>query len=265
MLSAAWAGYVPVGIDIKLDALKAARRVLRSHGVCGYVVMADLTSIPFGEATIDSAFSYSVLQHTHRSRARRCIDDVFRILKPGGSSLFEFPLSHGLTNWRHLLKPRPEEADFDSWSVRYYGWSELREIFQSTFGNSEITTDCFFGIGVRREDFDILPLKSKAIVVMSECLRVASGLLPLKYLSDSVFVQATKPIGLTSDRETEVHVHSVEPSSNLWITPLLRCPLTGSRLELSRHGDELLSAEGGWVYPVIDEIPILTVSAARRT
>ena len=49
MISAARAGYNPVGIDVKVDSLQAARRVMAAHNVSGYVVVADLAALPFRE------------------------------------------------------------------------------------------------------------------------------------------------------------------------------------------------------------------------
>src|SRR5579872_812479 len=119
IISAGRAGYCPVGVDVKLDALQAARRVLATHNLRGYVVAADLQSLPFKDSTFDYAFSYSVIQHTHRRRALNCLRDAHRVLKDNGTCLMEFPIRHGLTNWRH--RRQPDEDDFDSWCVRYYG------------------------------------------------------------------------------------------------------------------------------------------------
>lgn len=42
LVSAADAGYLPVGIHIQTDRLRAARRVLAQHQIRGYLVAADL-------------------------------------------------------------------------------------------------------------------------------------------------------------------------------------------------------------------------------
>ena len=156
MISAARVGYRPVGIDVKLDALQAARRVMRAHNIDGFVVVADLAALPFKDDAFDCVFSYSVVQHVHKSRAAAFVAEVARVLKQNGAALVEFPLSHGLTNFRHLLKDR-DEGDPDSWCVRYYRWQELRALFGTFFGSVRLTADCFCGIGVRGEDIDLIP------------------------------------------------------------------------------------------------------------
>src|SRR5258708_350775 len=65
MVSAGQAGYIPVGIDVKVEALRAARRVLRDHGLRGYVVAADFQGLPFAHSVSDKVFSYRLLQRTH--------------------------------------------------------------------------------------------------------------------------------------------------------------------------------------------------------
>jgi SAM-dependent methyltransferase len=193
MLAGARAGYRPVGIDIKLEAVQAARRVMKAHGVSGHVVVADLGALPFKESAFSCVLSYSVVQHAHKRKATACINEAKRVLNEGGTCLIELPLKFGLTNIRHLVKSQQAQDDAESWSVRYYTWQELKDLFGGVFGNVRISTDCFCGIGVRREDLDILPWKYKPIVIASNCLRtVAQVIYPFTRVSDSVFVLARK-------------------------------------------------------------------------
>jgi len=192
MISAARAGYRPVGIDVKLDALQAARRVMKEHNIDGFVVVADLAALPFKDGAFDCVFSYSVVQHVHKSRAAAFVAEVARVLKQNGAALVEFPLSHGLTNFRHFLGSLDAD-DPGSWCVRYYRWQELKTLFGLFFGSVHITTDCFCGIGVRGEDIDLIPWKYKPVVIVSEILKhVVGAFPPFARLSDSVFVLSRK-------------------------------------------------------------------------
>jgi|SRR5579862_820298 len=192
MISAARAGYRPVGIDVKLDALQAARRVMKGHNIDGFVVVADLAALPFKSGTFDCVFSYSVVQHAHKSKAALFVMEAARVLKQSGAALVEFPIGHGLTNFRHFLKNRDKD-DPGSWCVRYYRWQELRELFGGSFGSVRITADSFCGIGVRGEDLDLIPMKYKPVVVVSEILKHVVRLFPVfARLSDSVFVMSRK-------------------------------------------------------------------------
>ena len=265
LVSAGRAGFLPVGIDINPKALHAARRVLRHHHLNGYVVAADLRALPFASDVFDTVFSYSVLQHTHRRRCTACLSEVKRILRPGGTCCFEFPVRHGLTNWRHLLKPSGEEDDYDSWCVRYYSWNQLRSMFAGSFVGVEIECDCYFGIGIRRDDLDILPWKYKPIVVASEVMKSAASVLPpVRWLSDSVFVSGRK-VRINSAQLNAAPRATTQfgPEHNLWILPWLACPVSGEALEFDAATHSLLSRGAGLRYPIEEDVPILLEERAR--
>jgi SAM-dependent methyltransferase len=260
MVSAAQAGYVPVGIDVQPEHLFAARRVLRDHGLRGYVVAADLRALPFASNVFDKVFSYSVLQHAHRQACASGLRDIRRVLKPGGSCSIEFPVSHGLTNWRHSADS--SEDDPDSWCVRYYTHRALRVLFGSIFGNAAIQTDCFFGIGVRREDFDLLPWKYKPVVAASELLKFAAKFLPpLRWLSDSVFVHSSRP------GRSVTPLGAASPfgqDHNLWILPWLQCPVAHCPLDYDRASHTLISRGAGLRYPIDHDVPLLLEASAAK-
>jgi SAM-dependent methyltransferase/uncharacterized protein YbaR (Trm112 family) len=254
MVAAGRAGYVPIGLDVKLDALQAARRVLRHHGLRGHVVAADLAALPFRDAAVDLVFSYSVLQHVPRARAAACVRDVRRVLRPGGTALLEFPLRHGLVNWRHALRRTAPDDDAGSWHVRYYGWRELRRWFAAEFGDARLEVDCYLGIGVRPEDLDLMPLRYRPLVLVSEGLRRAAGRVrPLAWVSDSVFVRARRPGTLPPPAPPPADLDRNLPG----LLPLLRCPVSGGPLEPGPGARTLLSRAAGLAFPVVDDVPVL--------
>jgi uncharacterized protein YbaR (Trm112 family)/SAM-dependent methyltransferase len=253
MISSAQQGYLPVGIDIKLEPLQAARRVMEHHNVRGFVVAADLRRpLPFRSGVFDQIYSYSVIQHVHRDYARECVRECARILRSDGTALLEFPIRHGLTNFRHR---RPaDEMDPESWCVRYYSFRELRQSFQPIFGDFGFEVDCYFGIGIRPEDRDLLPWQYKIIVTLSEALKSTSRFLPpLRYVSDSVFVCAGKP----ADSHDASSPMDVALENGPGIFPLLQCPLTGAGLEYDAENGRLISRPAGKAYPIVDGIPVM--------
>jgi uncharacterized protein YbaR (Trm112 family)/SAM-dependent methyltransferase len=260
MVSAARAGYLPLGIDIKLDAARAARRVLDAHGLRGYPVVADLTNPPFRAGVFDAVFSYSVLQHAHKRRARECIRAIHRSLRPGGACMLEFPSSTGLTNvLRGLTRPTAAQEDYDSWDVRYYGIDELRSIFEEQFGNFDYSVDCYFGIGVQASDLDILPWRYKPLPVASEILkRVADRLPPLKRIADSIYVRALRQ----ADGDARPEARPTPATFELF--DVLACPLTGNPLHHDARANELISEEAKLAYPIEDGIPVMLPGSARK-
>jgi uncharacterized protein YbaR (Trm112 family)/ubiquinone/menaquinone biosynthesis C-methylase UbiE len=261
MVAAAKRGYVPVGIDIKHGPAAAARRVTQLHGFEGYSVVADLGRLPFADGVFDRVFSYSVIQHTHRDRARACVGHVHRILKTGGGCTLEFPISEGLG---HRLRGDTHRAagddDWSSWSVRLYTRAELEALFAPVFGNFATEVDCYFGIGVQWSDVDVLPWYFRPIPAVSEALRLASkSVEPLARLADSLYVVANKTAKVT-DRAPTI----ARTGSNLDVLAILRCPVSGTALEHDRGRSELVSRAAGLAYPIVDDIPNMIPEEARK-
>jgi uncharacterized protein YbaR (Trm112 family) len=78
-------------------------------------------------------------------------------------------------------------------------------------------------------------------------------------LSDSVYVRAIK------ERRSTAPVTATWPTGdgNLALTSILRCPLTQRPLRVAGPG-ELITDDGSVTYPIIDGIPVLLTSEARR-
>jgi ubiquinone/menaquinone biosynthesis C-methylase UbiE/uncharacterized protein YbaR (Trm112 family) len=260
MVSAARAGFAPVGIDVKLEAVQAARDVLKAEGIRGYVAVADLRQLPFASGAFDTVWSYSVIQHVHRDWARSCIHEVHRCLAAGGQCCLEFPTKEGLWNRINRRRSTANENDPASWCVRYYSIQELRDLIEPEFGNFEYRSHCYFGIGIQPIDLKFVPLRYAPLILGSLLLSQSSRVLPgLKRLSDSVYVRAKKtggPIPLES---------AAWPAGadNLELVPLLRCPLTHRPLHVS-GSDALVTDDGSVSYPVVDGIPVLLAAEARR-
>jgi ubiquinone/menaquinone biosynthesis C-methylase UbiE/uncharacterized protein YbaR (Trm112 family) len=262
MVSAARAGYVPVGIDIKLDGLQATRRVLREHGVRGYVVGADLKTLPFQDGIFDHVYSYSVIQHVHRDWARACFHEIGRVLHGGGQCTLEFPLRTGIANYLlHCRKPRPEEDDYQSWCVRYYTIEELKAALKPVLENLSTKVDCYFGIGIKAEDMDILPKRYWPVVLMSEALRrVSTVIRPLVRIADSVYIMGRRAGDSNGRHQPAVQL----TDDNLAIAPLLRCPSCHGRVRVNEPRSEVVCEREGLRYPVEDGVPMMIVEAAVR-
>jgi ubiquinone/menaquinone biosynthesis C-methylase UbiE/uncharacterized protein YbaR (Trm112 family) len=262
MVSAARAGYVPVGIDIKLDGLQATRRVLREHGVRGYVIGADLKTLPFQDDIFDHVYSYSVMQHVHRDRARACFHEIGRVLHSGGQCTLEFPLRTGIANYLlHCRRSRPEEDDYQSWCVRYYTIEELKTALKPVLENLSTKVDCYFGIGIKAEDMDILPKRYWPVVLVSEALRrVSTVIRPLVRVADSVYIMGRRAGDSNGGHQPAVQL----TDDNLAIAPLLRCPSCNGRVRVNELRSEVVCEREGIRYPVEDGVPMMIAEAAVR-
>ena len=188
-IAAAQKGYQPVGLDPSLDAVLAARRVSRQLGVETSFVVGDARFLPFADNAFDTVFSYGVFQHFSKENVRISLDEVVRVLKPNGNTLFQMPNKYGIRQYyNHRQRGFTEGEGFD---VRYWTPSELMETFEQRFGETKMTTDCYFGLGIQASDVDLLPPHYKMVIYSSEILRKISGVFkPLMKVADSVYLES---------------------------------------------------------------------------
>jgi ubiquinone/menaquinone biosynthesis C-methylase UbiE/uncharacterized protein YbaR (Trm112 family) len=269
MVAAAQKGYMPIGIDIKRESCEAALTVLKDMQLKGYTVVADLQAIPFKDEVFDKVWSFSVIQHTHRKRAYNCLKEINRTLKNGGSCKLEFPLKHGLWNSRVIAKrDRTEnEDDFDSWIVRYYDITELKAWSEEIFTNFSFQNHCYFGIGILPIDLQYIKWYYKPIVLASLMLSQISKIVsPLKYISDSIYIEMTKTIATSTTNTTLKDTTDFwkKTDRNVDIVHLLRCPISGKNLVYDNDQNRVVAEHTGLYYPVVNDIPIMLVSEAKN-
>ena len=190
-IAAARKGYTVIGIDPSMGRIMSARRVSHSLGVPIKYLVADGRHLPFCSNSFDTVFSYNVLQHLGREDVRVVLSEVGRILKPQGTSLIQMPTPFGLRCMYHQARRRFKEAE--GVEVRYWSIPALKRVFTSTIGKTEISVDCYFGLGLQKSDSEFMPMKLKLVLAGSEILRKVSHFASfLKYVADSVYVKAVK-------------------------------------------------------------------------
>ena len=261
LVAGAAKGYIPIGIDLRLEFCQTARQTLQAAGKNGYTVVADLKEIPFKENLFDLVWSFSVIQHTHKERLLKCLSDVQRILTPGGFTKLEFPNKNGFRNQRGPAKKYAANADdYNSWVVRYYTPEDYKKIFNDIFGNFEYTNHSFLGIGVLKEDLKYVSTKNKLLCGISLAGTFLTKIIkPLRKIADSIYIEAIKQTdGIKGiDLQNFYKAHIQNPKDNLNIVYLLQCPVSGKSLKLSDDKCFVITSDGMFKYPVIDSIPIL--------
>ncbi|MEZ5899431.1 MAG: methyltransferase domain-containing protein [Hyphomicrobiaceae bacterium] len=197
-LSAAQRGFRAVGIDPSLGAIMAARRVAKQLGLDVRYLVADARYLPFRDGSFDVAHSYSVIQHFAKPNAQLAIDEMGRVLGPGGCAKVQMAHTLGLRSFQHQLRRRfREPVNFE---VRYWTIGEMQDVFETKIGRTRITPDCFFGLGWQWSDFSLMPTRLKPVLATSTALVAASKFIPpLKHVADSLLCWAQKSGGTTGD------------------------------------------------------------------
>jgi hypothetical protein len=150
---------------------------------------------------------------------------------------------------------RVDEDEEDSWCVRYYALSELRELMTLRFADYDYRAHCFFGTGILPDDLRHVPMRFIPLILGSMGLTALAQVFPpMKRLADSVYVHGVKPYA--SARAQEIAIQESGQRSNLDILPLLRCPVDGTPLQFNPRRN-LLVSNSGREYPVVDDIPVL--------
>jgi SAM-dependent methyltransferase/uncharacterized protein YbaR (Trm112 family) len=190
-VAAARSGYRVVGIDPSLKAIRAADRVARQLGVEATYLVADARYLPFRDGSFDQVFSYSVLQHLSKPRARESLSQIKRVLKMGGGALVQMPNVFGIRCLYHQIRRGFRQTrDFE---VRYWRPAELVSAFAMDIGPSELSVDGYFSLNVQASDLRLLPNRYRALVHASEALRRLSGTIPpLRKFADSLYIRARR-------------------------------------------------------------------------
>jgi len=95
----------------------------------------------------------------------------------------------GIRGLYHQLKRSFKKArDFQ---VRYWSLPSLKKTFSSFIGKTEITVDCFFGLGIQYSDLEYMLTGKKCVIIGSEVLRKVTRLIPfLVFFADSLYVKS---------------------------------------------------------------------------
>ena len=201
-VAASRARYSAVGIDPSFDAVAAARRVALQLSANAQFLCADARWLPFADGTFDVVFSYSVFQHLRKADVGAALDEVSRVLVPGGIVVVEMPTAFGLRNLyvqakRRVTRQRLAPLDFH---VRYWSVPELVKTFSRHVGSAHVEVDSYFFINGQPADRDLLPVPFRVAITASEALRKVSRVFPfLTYAADSVYVAAKKDSHHTRD------------------------------------------------------------------
>ncbi|MFM9943621.1 MAG: class I SAM-dependent methyltransferase, partial [Bacteroidia bacterium] len=187
-------GYIPIGIDLRLEFCKVAMQTLQDNKKNGYTVVADLKNLPFRDNIFDLVWSFSVIQHTHRERLLSCLGHINRILSDNGFTFLEFPNKNGIRNrFTNVEKEQIKADDYNSWCVRYYTPDEYKQFFLNVFSNFSFRNHSFLGIGILPEDMKYVSAKNKIICIASLLGSFMTKLIPfMKYCSDSIYIKANK-------------------------------------------------------------------------
>jgi SAM-dependent methyltransferase len=137
------------GVDLTARAIEHTRTRLHARGLKSDLQAADAEALPFADASFDIVYSWGVLHHTPNTP--KAIDEVWRVLRPGGYAkimIYHTFSMVGYMLWVRyaLLAARPWRTlkdiyanNLESPGTKAYSTSEARKLF-ARFENVEIST-----------------------------------------------------------------------------------------------------------------------------
>jgi SAM-dependent methyltransferase len=169
----------------------AARRIANELNLDIKYLVADGRYLPFRNERFNFVYSYSVIQHFGKEDAQRTLREVSRVLEPGGVAKIQMANKWGIRSIQQQISRRHRQSEV--FEVRYWTIEELRSTFLKTIGETEISADCYFGLGWQWSDFRYMAQMYKPALIASELLkRVSSVVAPMRWVADSVFCSAVK-------------------------------------------------------------------------
>ena len=82
LLQFARAGALVTGVDLTPASIELVKKRFALEGIPVEAQVADAEHLPFPDGSFDVVYSFGVLHHTPNTQ--KSIDDVYRVLKPGG-------------------------------------------------------------------------------------------------------------------------------------------------------------------------------------
>ena len=99
LMKFARAGAQVTGVDISQRAIELARTYFAYEGLQADLRVMDAEHLEFDGATFDAVYAHGVLPYT--GDPQQLVDEVHRVLKPGGSAIFQV---YHKRSWMYLLR-----------------------------------------------------------------------------------------------------------------------------------------------------------------
>ncbi len=136
------------GVDLTEAGVETTRKHLALHGLTSDLRAADAEHLPFEPGSFDLVYSWGVIHHSERPQA--IIDEIHRVLRPGGQFVGMMYSRHSLVAYklwvrRALLAGKPTRSlsdvlwhHMESVGTKAYTAAELRDMF-GAFSKVELT------------------------------------------------------------------------------------------------------------------------------
>jgi tellurite methyltransferase len=129
-------GFRVAGMDVSPTGVQRSIQACASKGIALDGRVCDMAALPWSDNTFEAAFSTSTIHHHLRADIVRALDELWRVLKPGGLLLLDFPdvntLDYALIRQEvaaggyiepepnTFIDPRPNARDIDGFLPHHF-------------------------------------------------------------------------------------------------------------------------------------------------
>lgn len=193
------AGADLTAVDITDNAVEMTRRRFQSFGLRGRIQQADAEHLPFEDATFDAVWSWGVIHHS--SSTERCLEEITRVLRDGGSIVLMVYYRPSIVYYLHcgfirgvllgqLLYRRLQDiyvAASDGCYARLFNKAELQTLLDPSYERISMT--------VVGQKADLLPIPPSRLKTRLEKL-IPDGLASavLGRWGSMIVIEATKRV-----------------------------------------------------------------------
>ena len=127
------------GIDLAPSSITLASQNFRHEGLAAQLIVADGEAMPFGDRCFDLVYAHGVVQYTSNDRA--LVEETRRVLKPGGTAVFQV---YNRVSWLNALSKvtKVDLEHVDAPVLKKYSLGEFRELL-SGFSRVRIVPERF--------------------------------------------------------------------------------------------------------------------------
>jgi SAM-dependent methyltransferase len=110
------AGYRVIGLDPIMNGIRLSQQRVSQNHISAYPILASAARFPLPAESISFVFAISSLFHLSHLELTSALQEIYRILLPGGKALLHFL---DLEDWRHTLAKEihPEQAPIPSYQA----------------------------------------------------------------------------------------------------------------------------------------------------
>jgi len=77
-------GFKTTGIDISLSQIEASKKYMKNHNMDLNIIEGNMLDLKFPDESFTCVYSYNSSIHLSKKDTRRAVDEMLRVLKPGG-------------------------------------------------------------------------------------------------------------------------------------------------------------------------------------